>query len=195
MILLFGVIAGILLGTLRARFNHVPYQSLKIRHAWLVLVAFLPQFFAFSFPLTRKVLPDQWISVLLVATQILLLVFIWINRKIPGGWLMGLGLVLNFAVIILNGGMMPILPENAQYLLPEDSSLSFAPGDRLGGTKDILLEKEETSLWFLGDVFLLPKIADSSVAFSPGDVILCLGAFWLFWELGSPKYKLESVPV
>lgn len=193
MVLLIGVFAGALIGTLRARVNKVPYQGVQIKHIWLVLAAFIPQFFAFSLPQTRTLIPDQWISVLLVFSQILLLVFIGINRKLPGGWLMGLGLLLNFLVILLNGGMMPITPENAQYLLPDGSSLTFAVGDRLGGTKDILLEKADTRLWFLGDIFLMPKWFNYAVAFSLGDVLLSLGAFWLFWELGSPKPKFESV--
>lgn len=193
MILLVGVITGTLFGTFRAWVNKIPYQVVEVTHIWLVLVAYLPQFFAFSLPQTRKLIPNQWISIMLVSSQILLLVFIWINRRIPGGWLLGLGLLLNFIVIVLNGGMMPITPENAQYLLPEGSSLTLTPGERLGGTKDILLEKGDTRLWFLGDIFLLPKLFNYAVAFSLGDVLLCLGAFWLFWELGSPKQKLESV--
>ena len=193
MILLIGVVAGTLLGTLRATAKKIPYQVVEIKHIWLVLVAYLPQFFAFSLPQTRTLIPDRWISILLVLSQLLLLVFIWINRKVPGGWLMGLGLMLNLFVIVMNGGMMPITPENAQTLLPEGSSVLLTTGERLGGTKDILLEKAGTRFWFLSDIFLLPKMFNYAVAFSLGDIFLSLGAFWLFWELGNPKRKLESV--
>lgn len=194
MILLIAILAGVLFGFLRAKFNHAAYQSLEIKHIWLVLAAYLPQFFMFFLPSTRNSIPAVWVSILLVASQVLLLIFIWINRKIPGGWLMGLGLLLNFLAIALNGGMMPLTPENAAHLLPKGSTITLTLGERVGFTKDILLEKSQTRLWFLGDVFLLPEWLHYPLAFSPGDVLLSLGVFWLFWELGSPNKKLEAIP-
>jgi len=194
-ILLIAVLAGVILGFLRAKASNAAYQSIGIKHVWLVLLAYLPQFFMFFLPSTRDSIPDQWVSILLVLSQVLLLVFIWINRMIPGGWLMGLGLLLNFLVIVLNGGMMPLTPENAQHLLPTGSSVALTLGERVGSTKDILLERSQTRLWFLGDIFLLPKWFKYPLAFSPGDVLLSLGAFWLFWELGNPKKHFEAVPV
>ena len=194
MILLVAVVAGVIAGILRARVNKVPYQSIAIKHIWLVLVAYLPQFFAFSFPATRSNIPDQGISILLILSQIILIVFIWLNRKMPGGWLMGLGLILNFLVIVLNGGMMPLSPQNAQYLVPDGSSITFTLGERVGWTKDILLERPNTNLWFLSDIFRMPKIGSFAVVYSIGDVCLSLGAFWLFWELGNSKPILKVVP-
>ncbi len=88
-ILLIAVLAGVILGFLRAKASNAAYQSIGIKHVWLVLLAYLPQFFMFFLPSTRDSIPDQWVSILLVLSQVLLLVFIWINRMIPGGWLMG----------------------------------------------------------------------------------------------------------
>ena len=193
MVLLVAVVAGVLAGTIRARSHKIPYQSVAIKHIWLVLVAYLPQFFAFSLPATRSAIPDQWISILLILSQVILLVFIWFNRKMPGGWLMGLGLFLNFIVIVLNGGMMPLSPQNAQYLVPGGSSITFTLGERVGWTKDILLGRFDTKLWFLSDIFRLPKIGNYAAVFSIGDICLSLGAFWLFWELGNSKFVLKKV--
>ncbi len=173
----------------------MPYQAVQIQHIWLVLAAYIPQFFIFFLPATRSTIPDQWVAALFVFSQVLLLAFIWINRGIPGGWLMGIGLLLNFLAIILNGGMMPLTPQNAQHLLPAGSTVTLTLGERVGVSKDILLEKSATRLWFLGDVFLLPEWFNFPMAFSPGDVLLSLGAFWLFWELGNPKYLMKEVPV
>jgi hypothetical protein len=195
MVLIVAVLAGALLGIVRAKINKMPYQAVQIQHIWLVLAAYIPQFFIFFLPATRSAIPDQWVAVLFVLSQVLLLVFIWINRRIPGGWLMGIGLLLNFLVIVLNGGMMPLTPENAQHLLPAGSTMTLTLGERVGISKDILLEKSATRLWFLGDIFLLPEWFNFPMAFSPGDVLLSLGAFWLFWELGNPKYLLKEVPV
>ncbi len=195
MVLIVAVLAGVLLGIVRSIFLKMPYQAVQIQHIWLVLAAYIPQFFIFFLPATRSTIPDQWVAALFVFSQVLLLAFIWINRGIPGGWLMGIGLLLNFLAIILNGGMMPLTPQNAQHLLPAGSTVTLTLGERVGVSKDILLEKSATRLWFLGDVFLLPEWFNFPMAFSPGDVLLSLGAFWLFWELGNPKYLMKEVPV
>ncbi|MDK2981604.1 MAG: hypothetical protein PWQ55_1951 [Chloroflexota bacterium] len=194
MVLVVAVLAGALFGIVRAKMHKMPYQAVQIQHLWLVLAAYVPQFFIFFFPATRSSISDRWVAILFVLSQVLLLAFIWINRRIPGGWLMGIGLLLNFLAISLNGGMMPLTPENAQHLLPAGSNLTLTLGERVGTSKDILLEKSATRLWFLGDVFLLPKWFNFPMAFSPGDVLLSLGAFWLFWELGNPKYQTKEVP-
>lgn len=187
MILLTAVLAGALGGIIRSKINKTAYQSIDVKHIWLVLAAYVPQFIAFYWPATRTYIADQWISVLFVTSQLILLVFIWVNRKIPGGWLMGLGLFLNFLVICLNGGMMPLTPENAQFLQPAGNPIPITLGERVGISKDILLEKSNTKLWFLSDIFLLPAWLNYPLAFSPGDVLVSLGAFWLLWEFGNPK--------
>jgi hypothetical protein len=193
LILLIAVLAGALLGFIRAKVNHSAYQSVKINHIWLVLLAYAPQFFMFFLPSTRNSIPSQWVPILLILSQVLLLIFIWVNRKIPGGRLMGVGLLLNFLVIVLNGGMMPLTPENAQHLLPKGSTITLTLGERVAGTKDILLERSQTKLWFLGDIFLFPEWLRYPLAFSPGDVLLSAGVFWLFWELGSSKEHSKVV--
>ncbi len=196
MILLIAVLAGLLAGCLRAKLGRRVYASVPIRHIWMVILAYLPQFFAFSLPATRAEIPDQWVAIILVSTQALLLLFIWLNRSIPGGWLMGLGLSLNFLVIILNGGLMPLSPANARLLLPDlpaGNPLPLVLGERVGASKDILLEVSDTHLWFLSDIFHLPAWMGYPLVFSMGDVCLALGAFWLFWQLGAPPAALERI--
>jgi hypothetical protein len=193
MILLVAVALGFVCGLLRAKISGRPYQTVEIRHFWLVFVAFLPQFFAFSLPAARSTFPDSWIPAVLIGSQILLLLFIWLNRRLPGFWLLGLGLLANFLVISLNGGMMPLMPENAARLLPEGSPVLLQLGERVGFGKDILLEKAVTHLWFLGDVFMLPESFRYPLAFSIGDILISMGAFWLLWRLGSPRQISQEV--
>jgi hypothetical protein len=193
MILLIAVLAGVFCGVIRARIGGRPYQAVEIKHLWLVFVAYLPQFLIFYFKPTRSIIPDNWVSYLLILSQILLLFFIWVNRKTPSGWLLGMGLLCNFLAIVLNGGLMPLTPENAQKLLPEGSNIVLEIGKRVGFGKDILLEKSATRLWFLGDIFTLPSWMNYPLAFSPGDVLVSLGAFWLFWEMGSVQRKTQEV--
>jgi len=193
MILLIAVALGLTCGFLRARFFNNPYQSVEVRYAWLVLAAYLPQFFAFYLPATRSVLPSAWVPVVLVGSQLLLLLFAWLNRRLPGFWLLGLGLFANLLVISLNGGLMPLMPENAAKLLPSDSPVVLKLGERVGFGKDILLEKAATRLWFLGDAFMLPEVFRYPLAFSIGDILISVGAFWLLWKLGSPHHITKEV--
>ncbi|MCJ7518593.1 MAG: DUF5317 domain-containing protein [Anaerolineaceae bacterium] len=193
MVLLVAVVLGLTSGFLRAKFSGRLYQAVEVRYFWLILAAFLPQFFAFYLPATRSIFPDNWVPVVLIGSQLLLLLFAWLNRRLPGFWLLGLGLLANFIAISLNGGMMPLMPENAARLMPADSSTTLQLGERVGFGKDILLEKANTRLWFLGDVFMLPEIFRYPLAFSIGDILISTGAFWLLWRLGSPRQLSKEV--
>jgi len=186
MVLLIAVLLGLASGLLRARLGYRPYRSVEVRHIWLVFAAYLPQLFAFYLPSTRATFPDRLVPPVLVGSQCLLLMFAWINRQLPGFWLLGLGLAGNFTAIALNGGMMPLIPENAQKLIPVGSQVVLEVGKRIGYGKDILLPKEQTIFWFLGDIFLLPDWFNYPLAFSSGDILISVGAFWLFWQLGGP---------
>ncbi len=129
------------------------------------------------------------VAVGLVVSQLLLLLFVWANRRLPGFWLLGLGLALNLLVILLNGGLMPIAPETVTYLFPEIPAEKWEPGQRLGTTKDVVLPRELTRLWFLSDWLVTPKWMPYRMAFSPGDVLIAWGAFWLLWSLGGKNQK------
>jgi hypothetical protein len=40
---------------------------------------------------------------------------------------------------------------------------------------------------FLSDYYTLPDWLHYPVAFSLGDVLIAVGAFWLLWSLGGPR--------
>jgi hypothetical protein len=195
MVLLIAVLLGLASGYLRARIGGRLFQSVHIQAIGLVFLAYLPQFFAFQLPTTRAIIPDSWIPFILVGSQILLLAFAWLNRRLPGFSMLGLGLLANFTAIVLNGGMMPLLPEVARELTLPGSESMLIEGQRVGWGKDILLAREYTRLWFLGDIFLLPAFLNYPLAFSIGDILISTGAFWLFWQLGGPRqFSLEVSP-
>jgi hypothetical protein len=157
----------------------------------LVLLAFIPQYIAFVLPATRASFQTSWIPVVLVGSQALLLIFTIVNIRRPGFWLLGLGLALNLLVILLNGGMMPISPETIQHLYPDAPFDAWQIGQRLGVGKDIVLPVAETRLWFLSDHFFLPEWITYKVAFSPGDVLISAGAFWLLLTFGGRSSSKE----
>jgi hypothetical protein len=187
-ILLTAVAAGILAGWLRARWRRRRLKSLSLSFIWLAILAFLPQLFAFQL-FTGKYFTQFWASVALVSSQALLLIFAWYNRKEPGFWALGLGLLLNLGVIVLNGGLMPISPETIAHYYPDLPLSRWVVGSRLGMTKDIILAAAQTRLWWLSDRFTLPVWVPYQVAFSLGDLLIALGAFLFFWSLGGPSIQ------
>ena len=195
MVLLIAVALGLASGLMRAKISKGQMRMINMRHLWLVFFAYIPQFFAFYFSPTQTLISDNWIPFLLIGSQIFLLLFAWTNRRVEGFRLLGLGLLCNFTAIALNGGLMPIPPYAAQKLIPPDSNLVLMLGERVGLGKDILLSIEETNLWFLGDVLTLPAWIGYPLAFSFGDILISMGAFWLLWELGRPQENsMEASP-
>lgn len=184
MILLLAIVAGLLAGFIRAWSGGRSITIPKVRWLWLVPLAFLPQFFAFQLPATRMIFPDHWIPIALVGSQLLLGLFVVVNVKLPGFWLLGTGLLLNLLVISLNGGWMPISPETITRLAPYAPPGAWKIGSRLTVTKDLVLPQTETRLWFLSDVFITPSWFPTQVAFSIGDILIALGAVWFLWSLG-----------
>jgi hypothetical protein len=190
-ILLVAVFAGLAAGLLLAAWQKRSWSLPGLRVPWLVIVAFLPQFFAFYLPGMRGRIPDGWISAGLVSSQALLLVFCWFNRRVSGIWLLALGLGLNFLVICTNRGFMPISPETAsRLLLPGVNINSFPLGSYIGAGKDILLLASNTHLVWLSDRFLPPTGFPYQFAFSLGDIFIAAGAFWLMAMQGRPFYSL-----
>jgi Family of unknown function (DUF5317) len=192
MVLLVSIVLGLAAGLARAWKGKRPYQPQDLKYPWLVLVGFAPQFLAFNFRPT-EMLFSNWASVALISSQLLLLAFVLVNLKKKPFWALGLGLLSNFIVILLNGGLMPIQPEVVKKLIPGPSTGLWAVGERLLMTKDFVLPLAVTRLWFLDDRFILPTWMNYPVAFSVGDVFIAIGAFWLLWSLGGPNREKKEI--
>ncbi len=179
MILILGIAVGWLTGLIRSQITGKPFRVPELSQIWLVLVAVIPQLLIFQIPYTAGWFSDTAAAAVLVVSQLLLLVFIWINRDLTGIRILGLGLILNLLVITLNGGLMPIAQETAQALYPEIPLSTWQLGSRPGWSKNILLRPEDTRLAWLSDSILLPEWFPWTRALSPGDLFIVLGVFWL----------------
>jgi len=194
MILLIAVAVGLTAGFLRALVGKQPYRVYELKWPALVLAAFIPQYFVFFNPNTRTQLSGNLVSILLVSSLIILLAFSLLNIHKISFLPITLGFLLNFLVIMLNGGLMPISPDTVRKLLPGQDA-QWVVGQRLGYGKDIILQPEMTRLWFLSDRFMLPDWLQYPVAFSLGDVLIATGVIWLLWSLGGKaKGKLQEKP-
>jgi hypothetical protein len=176
-ILVLAIVAGFFVGLLWAARNQLAYEPPVLRHVWLVLVAFLPQYITIYLPV-RDVVSQNLFATLLVISQLLFLGFSVLNRNLSGMKVLALGALLNFLVIGANHGFMPISPQTAEKLVPEGFFLDMNSGDRFGA-KDILLLPEQTRFEWLADRFLTPAWFPYQYAFSLGDVFIASGAFWL----------------
>jgi hypothetical protein len=97
---------------------------------------------------------------LVLVSYLPLLLFVWLNRDMPGMWIAGMGILMNFTVIVLNGGM-PVLEEAVK--------IAGGSSDLAHDAKHVVLD-ENTSMPFLADVIPLP-----SAVLSLGDVFLAIG--------------------
>lgn len=175
-----------------------PWQAPEVKFTWFAILAFLPQFILFYVPATRQ-FPQTWVAVGLVLSQILLLIFCWLNRHTPAFWILAAGLAMNLAVIVANGGLMPISPETAGRLISLENLQAIPLGSRFNYGKDILLLTENTRLALLSDRLLPPAWSPYQVAFSLGDVVVAIGAFLLMalpqkLSLAQPILKYEDEP-
>jgi hypothetical protein len=114
---------------------------------------------------------------LLVLSYLFLSLVIWINRRIPGMVLLEIGLLLNLAVMLANGGYMPITPDAMASIGNGGQVEMIEPGTRDPASKDIVLLREQTRLWILSDIFVLAKPFPLPTAFSLGDVLIAWGLF------------------
>jgi hypothetical protein len=191
-ILLTAILLGLISGVVRAELEKHPYRALELKKPGLVVVAFLAQLGIFQLSRFGLNVEDKWVAVALVTGQILLFAFTLLNWRSPGFILLAIGTILNLAVMLLNGGLMPMAPETITSLYPQASPDSWAIGERLWNSKNIVLGEDMAYLSLLSDRFIIPEWAPYRVAFSLGDVLLSAGAFWLLWSSGGTPRKFKE---
>lgn len=179
MILAWAVLLGLILSIIRyGRSAFRQIARIPIRAAWLILAAVVLQL-----PLLRSgtgpVSELRIQQTLFLSSFAVLLVFIWINRHIRGVLIIGAGVLLNLVVILANSGFMPISPLTLEAINPATGPNEWQEGFHYAFSKDIILSKEKTNLWFLSDVFLLPPPYPSPAAFSAGDIVIAIGIIYL----------------
>jgi hypothetical protein len=153
--------------------------DIELRAWWLL-------FLAFGLQLATAVVPEggdwDWAGLTMVLVSFgLLMILVLLNRTKPGMWIAGLGVLMNFVVIAVNGGM-PVLAGAAEVA----SGFTVSDPDLSGTFKHVLLD-ESSELTFFADVIPLRLIGFGEVI-SLGDIFLALGlGVFLEHELRRPR--------
>ena len=153
--------------------------DIELKAWWLLPVGF-------GLQLATDWLPDtawaQGVALAMVLVSFgLLMILVVLNRQRSGMWLAGLGVLMNFTVIALNGGM-PVLAGAAEVA----SGFTVSVPDLSDSFKHVMLT-ESSRLTFLADVIPL-RVASIGQVISLGDVFLAVGlGRFLEHELRRPR--------
>ena len=120
----------------------------------------------------------------LVASYVLLLAVIALNRRVPGSVFMAVGLLMNLAVVGLNGGM----PVGADAIRIAGAQGVVTVED---GAKHHLMSGMDV-LQPLGDVIPIPP--PFSVVFSIGDLLLYGGLAWWCFAVTRGRFRENHRP-
>lgn len=146
---------------------------------WLLIIAF-------GLQAGTVLLPDaEWSQPLgltmILVSFVLLMILVVLNRAKQGMWLAGIGVLMNFTVIALNGGM-PVMAEAAEVA----SGFSVSAPDLSDSFMYVPLD-ESSRLTFFADVIPLRLVTIGQVI-SLGDVFLAVGlGRFLEYELRRPR--------
>ncbi len=111
-------------------------------------------------------------TAVLALSYSLLLTFALVNVRMPGMFLVVIGLACNMTVIVVNGGM----PASAQALIASGQEDVVAYVREQGADKHHLLTDDD-QLTFLADVIAVPQPIGQAV--SVGDILVYAGLTWL----------------
>lgn len=148
--------------------------SLRFRRGTILYAALGAQLVAFG---PVRILGERQVERVQLVTYALLLAFCIANRRIPGLWLIALGVLANALVITANGGVMPVDPGAI-------AASGWGLHDYAAAYPNVAI-RAHASLWFLGDIFAMPRFPGSAVL-SIGDVSIVAGV-WLMLQRATSR--------
>jgi uncharacterized protein DUF5317 len=131
--------------------------------------------------------PADLVTESLIASYVLLLVFVAANLRAPGVWLILIGLTLNLAVIAPNGGM----PVSRSALVRSGQASTLAELENGAGTKHHLGTADDV-LTPLADVIAVGSPVNQVA--SVGDVLVYAGLLWLIVGVMRGAKQVDPAP-
>jgi hypothetical protein len=166
-----GIIISLIVGLFRkGNLKSLPY--FKFKYGWIFPLILGIEIIVFILQNKIQIL-GQISGFIYIAVYILGLLFLLLNRKNPGFLLIFIGVFLNFVVIFVNGGRMPVSAHAASYLEP-----GYLDVLKKGLYAKHALLTNSTRLGFLGDVIPLTKPYPKSQIISIGDIIMNIGIYF-----------------
>ena len=174
MLYVYIIIISILIGLFRkGTLSNLTQISLK-RIELLILACLIQGGLVFFGTRKVKIVLD-YSSYALIFSYMVLLLAVWYNKQLKGMNIITLGIILNFAVIIANGGHMPVLLSSLYRVGLDDFALILKEGNYVTHT----LITEKTLGAFLADVIPLPPPFPDPSVVSVGDFLMFCGVFSL----------------
>lgn len=130
------------------------------------------------------------VRVVLPATIVVVAVALWRHRRYLGVWVMYVGLAANLAVIVANGGLMPIERATVIAAVGEERAAEYQIEEWLRGSKDVLVADGGGRALALGDSIAV-RTGAGGFAASPGDLVVWAGLLILaaeaayYWQRGA----------
>ena len=138
----------------------------EVRLRWAPLL-----FAALALQMVILVVVPGWDDALLRAVHLgtygMLFTFLWVNRRIPGIWIVAVGGALNLIAIAANAGVMPAGPAAVRSAGIASNADEFTNSGLL----------DHPRLLFLGDIWAIPRGWPLANVFSIGDVVIAIGVF------------------
>ena len=184
MLLVYAVVIGLIAGMVSGG-RLAPLGSVHIRLWPVALLGLAFQAFLFSSPLASVVGPLG--PPLYVGSTALVLLALLVNVRQPGFLLIAAGALLNFTVVVANGGQMPVSPEAV-------AALMGAPTLPTTDFTNSVIAGPETRFALLGDIFVLPRPFPLANVFSIGDVLIGVGGAWFIVRTMHRRRDARPVP-
>ncbi|MBB6673629.1 DUF5317 domain-containing protein [Cohnella nanjingensis] len=183
-----GIVIGLIIGLLRAgwRPGLVALSQIRIRGGWIFPALLAVQLIVFSIQ-DRVSFVGQYSGWLFMAVYVVGLYVLWLNRKESGIWIIFIGVAMNFLVMLVNGGRMPVSLDAAAVLDPIYTQMLK---DGVGAAKHYALD-DSTRLSFLGDIIPIAPPYPRTQVISIGDVVMNVGIF-LYLQSVMLKNKVRA---
>ncbi|NHM30034.1 DUF5317 domain-containing protein [Neobacillus terrae] len=165
-----GIIFSIIIGFFR-KGSLRSFATLKFKWGWMFPLLLAIELLVFLFQNDSKLL-GQTSGAIYMLVYVVGLIFLMANRKKEGFTVIFIGVFLNFLVMIVNGGRMPVSGEAATVLSPE-----YIQYLKNGHYAKHQLMTESAHLKFLGDIIPLSKPYPRTQIISIGDVVMNIGVF------------------
>ncbi|MFC4323403.1 DUF5317 domain-containing protein [Litchfieldia salsa] len=184
-----GIILSFIIALLR-KGNLQAFSTLKLKWGWIFPVFLIIQLSVYFLQNSIEFL-GQISGFIFMAVYIVGMVFLYVNRDHKGFNVILIGVFLNFIVMVLNGGRMPVSAEAAAVLDPMYLEILK---EELYAKHTLLTDA--TRLGFLGDIIPLSSPYPKTQVISIGDVVMNIGGFqFIQYIMVHKARKQESASV